>query len=139
METALVIAVVVRQQAWFRSFVDPKTVGPFEPAKASYVRVEPVGSYRARVLMGHGPVQYDLPPTPILWFGHGEQEYPVFQCPSIGPSGAAVYLSMKPRNVGAAQDDVLCLIEISAIHPVPTSFQQRYEEELKQHPTDLSP
>jgi hypothetical protein len=125
--------VIVRQQAWFRPVIDLQNIGPFPIDQIDVVPLDPVGAFRARVLLGRGPVERDLTPEFFLWFEHGAQEYPVFQCPSIGPSGAALKLSNKPRRLVASGDEALVLIEISLIQPVHESFRAQYEADQQPH------
>jgi hypothetical protein len=70
---------------------------------------------RARVLVGRGPVEHELTPEFLLWFEHGELEYPIFQSPSIGPPNAALKLSSRPRKIVATADEVVSMIEISLV------------------------
>ena len=62
--------------------------------------------------------EHDLTPEFLFWFEHGEEDYPVFQSPSIGPSGAALKVTSKPRRVVASADEALGVIEISLVQPV---------------------
>ena len=123
------VGVVVRQQAWFRPLLDLQNVAPFPADKVDTVSLHPIGVFRARVLLGSGPVEREFPSELVLWFDHGEQAYPIFQCPSIGPSGAALMASSKPRRLSVAADEGLALIETSLIQPVPESFREQYESE----------
>ena len=117
-----------RQQAWFRAHVAPDGLPPFSSKHANALSPLPVGSFRARVLIGRGPVEHELTPEVLFWFEHGEQEYPTFQCPSIGPSGAGLKVSSRPRTILATEQDVLCLIEISVVQPVGPEFHRQFEE-----------
>jgi hypothetical protein len=123
------VGLVVRQQGWFRAHVAPESVEPFALEKAKAVSIQPTGSFRVRVLIGRGPVDYELTPEFLLWFEHGEQEYPVFQCPSIGPSGAGLKMSSRPRKIVAGENDVVAMIEISVVQPVASSFPQVFEQQ----------
>jgi hypothetical protein len=111
--------------------LDVQKVAPFPVDKIDVVPLDPVRAFRARVLLGRGPIDRELTPEFLLWFEHGEQEYPVFQCPSIGPSGAALKLSSQPRRLLASADEALALIEISLLQPVQDSFREQYEIEQK--------
>ena len=128
------VGVLVRQQAWFRPVLDLQKVGPFPSDKIDTVPLHPVGVFRARVLLGRGPLEREFTPEFGLWFEHGEQEYPIFQCPSIGPSGAGLKLSSKPRRLAVSADEGLALIETSLIQPVPESFREQYETEHEFQP-----
>jgi hypothetical protein len=124
---------VVRQQGWFRAHLDVEALPRFETDKIDSLSILPTGSFRARVLVGRGPVEHDLGPEFLLWFDHGEREYPVFQSPSIGPSGAGLHLSSRPRKVIASADEALCLIEVSIVQPVDPSFPQALEQQSQTH------
>jgi hypothetical protein len=124
-ETA--VAVIVRQQGWFRASVDVTSVSPLERDKINLVPLNPTGAFRSRVLVGRGPLEHDLGPEFLPSFGHGEEPYPVFQTPSVGPKGAGLYARTATRRITATTDDVICLIEISLVQPVQPSFQEEYE------------
>lgn len=126
------IGLVVRQQGWFRAFVDVETIPLFSSEEANSIIVHPTGTFRVRVLVGRGPVQHDLPSTAILWFGHGQEQYPAFTCPNIGPPGAGLYAKHKPQSVGALADEALCLIEVSIIQPVPKLLAEQFEKETEE-------
>lgn len=128
------VGVLVRQQAWFRPVLDLQKVGPFPADKIDTVPPHPVGVFRVRVLLGRGPLDREFTSEFVLWFEHGEQEYPCFQCPSIGPSGAGLKLSSKPRRLTVSADEGLVLIETSLIQPVPESFREQYEAEQELQP-----
>jgi hypothetical protein len=123
------VGLVVRQQGWFRAQLDVEALPPFEAGKIDSLSIRPTGSFRARVLVGRGPVEHDLAPEFLLWFDHGELEYPVFQSPSVGPSGAGLHMSSRPRKVVASADEALCLIEVSVVQPVDPSFPQAFEQQ----------
>ena len=80
-----------------------------------------------RVLIGRGPVEWELNPEFLLWFEHGELDYPTFQSPSVGPSGAALKLSSKPVRLVVNETDALALIEVSAVIPVPPGFPAEFD------------
>jgi hypothetical protein len=132
------IGLVIRQQAWFRAHVAPDGLPPFSSKNANALSPLPVGSFRARVLIGRGPVEHELTPEVLFWFEHGEQEYPTFQCPSIGPSGAGLKVSSRPRKILATEQDVLCLIEISVVQPVGPEFERQFEESSAGDASDTS-
>ena len=123
------VGVVIRQQAWFRPLLELGEIHSFPVENIDLVPLQPTGAFRARVLLGRGPVEHDLTPEFIFWFDHGEQEYPAFQCPSIGPRGAALKLTSKPRRIVASADEALGLVEISLVQPVDSSFRVQYERE----------
>jgi hypothetical protein len=131
--TSTAFGVVVRQQAWFRPLLDLQDVSPFPVDEIDAVPLHPASAFRARVLLGRGPVERDLAPEFFIWFEHGVQEYPVFESPSIGPKGAALKFSSKPRSLTASVDEALGLIEISLIQPVHESFREQYEAEQQPH------
>lgn len=122
------IGLVIRQQGWFRSHATVEGLSDFSVDKANALPLQPTGSFRARVLVGRGPVEHELTPEFLPWFEHGELEYPVFQCPSIGPPNAALKLSSRPRRIVATADEVLSMIEISLVQPVSPTFPQGLEE-----------
>jgi len=121
------VAVIVPQQGWFRASVDVTSVSALEPDKINLVPLNPTGAFRPRVLVGRGPLEYELGPEFLPSFGHGEEPYPVFQTPSVGPRGAGLYARTAPRRITATSDDAICLIEISLVQPVHPSFQEEYE------------
>jgi len=90
---------VVRHQGWFRAHVDVANLDVFSSEDANSVLVFPTGVFRSRVLVGRGPAEHDLFPAFLPWFDHGEKEYPVFQCPSIGPRGAGLHASSRAYGV----------------------------------------
>jgi hypothetical protein len=123
------VGLVVRHQGWFRAHVDPATLSPFPSDAANSVPVLPTGVFRSRVLIGRGPLQHDLFPAFLPWFDHGEDEYPIFQSPSIGPRGAALRASTKPRTLNIATDEAVSLVEISVVQPVAPTFAADYQAE----------
>ena len=123
------VGVVVRQHGWFRPLLDLESLDAFPVEKIDVVPIQPTGAFRARVLVGRGPVERELTQEFLLWFDHGEEEYPVFQSPSIGPRGAALKLTSKPRRIVISADEALGLIEISLVQPVPASFRDQYQGE----------
>ena len=64
-------------------------------------------SLSERVMVGRDPVEHELMPEFLLWFEHGELEYPIFQCPSMRPPNAALKLSSRPMKIMATADEVL--------------------------------
>lgn len=122
------VGLVIRQQGWFRAHAAPDGLGEFSIEKANALTIQPTGSFRARVIVGRGPVDHELTPEFLLWFEHGELEYPIFQSPSVGPPNAALKLSSRPRKIAATADEVLSLIEISLVHPVSPTFSQGLEQ-----------
>jgi hypothetical protein len=119
----------VRQQAWFRAHLDVEGLPRFDTGKIDSLSILQAGAFRARVLVGRGPVEHGLGSEVFLWFDHGKQEYPVFQSPSIGPPGAGLHMSSRPRTIIAAADEALCLIEVSVVQPVDHSFAQAFEQQ----------
>lgn len=132
-------AVVVRQQAWFRPCLDVEALAPFPVDQIHMVSVRPVNVFRARTLIGRGPIDRELPKEFLLWFENGEEDYPVFQCPSVGPRGAALKVSAKSRRLALAEDEALGLIEISLVREVPRSFRDEYERDVQAHTPDAPP
>lgn len=130
------VAIVVRQQAWFRPHIDVEGVAPFPVDQIDAVQLHPSGVFRARVLIGRGPVDRDLGSEYMLWFDQGESEYPSFQMPGIGTPGGAVMLSGKPRRLMAAPDEALCLVEVSLITPVTESFANSYRKDSPDTPNE---
>lgn len=122
------LGVVIRQQAWFRPHVDVEGLPPFPIEQANAVAVNPPGAYRARVLIGRGPVDHELGPEFRLWFQHGEMEYPIFQIPSIGPSNAALMANNVPMRIVAKEDEALSVVEITLVQPVPPTFKDQYQQ-----------
>lgn len=121
------IGLVIRQQGWFRAHAAADGLGEFSLENANALTIHPTGSFRARVLVGRGPFEHELTPEFLLWFEHGELEYPVFQSPSIGPSNAALKLSSRPRKIVATADEVISMIDISIVLPVSPTFSQALE------------
>lgn len=117
------LAVVIRQQAWFRPSVDLEGLEPFPINKIDAVGVLPVNVFRVRTLIGRGPVDRKRFPELMLWFDEGAISYPVFQCPGVGTNGGAMMLSAKPRALTASANEALTLIEISLTVPVTGSFR----------------
>jgi hypothetical protein len=130
------IGVIVKQQAWFRPLVNVEKLSPFPAASVDSTPLQPTGVYQARVLVGRGPFDRELTPEFLFWFEHGEVDYPTFQCPSIGPSGAGLRMTSRPRRILASEDEALGLIEISLIQPVPQSFRDEYEGGRESDPPD---
>jgi hypothetical protein len=100
------------------------------------VQLNPVGVFRARVLIGRGPVERELPSEFMLWFDHGESEYPSFQIPGVGTPGGAVMLSGKSRRLTADPEEALCLVEVSFIKPVTKSFADSYRQDSSKTSTE---
>jgi len=88
-----------------------------------------MGILRARVLIGCGPLEHELQPEFCPWFGHGEDRYPVLQCPSIGPKGAGLYARTRPSRITASNDEAVCLIEVSLVQPVEPALADEYTKE----------
>jgi hypothetical protein len=132
-------AIVVRQQAWFRPCLDVEALAPFPVEQIHVVSVQPTNIFRARTLIGRGPIDHELPKEFLLWFENGEENYPVFQVPSIGPRGAALKVSAKSRRLALAADEALGLVEISLVRPVPRSFREKYEQDVQAHTPDAPP
>ncbi len=123
------IGLVIRQQAWFRAHVELGDLTPFPSDKADVVPINPAGVYRARVLLGRGPIDHELGPNLRLWFEHGEQKYPTFQTPSLGPPGAALKALNVPARVIATGDEAISLVEITRVQPVPERFKNQYQSD----------
>jgi len=109
------VGLVVRQQAWFRSFVESEALAGFPLAIVNSVALQPINVIRARVLIGRGALNHELPPEFSPWFGHGEEPYPVLQCPSIGPRGAGLFGRTKTSSLTASDQEAVCLIEVSVV------------------------
>ena len=123
------VGLVVRHHAWFLASAEHEGLDPFPLDEVNTVSLSEPGETLGRVLIGRGPLQRDVQPTPRFWFEHGENPYPVFQCPSIGPAGAGVYGDTKPTRLTADDDDVVVLLDVASFHPVSTTFPAEYAEE----------
>lgn len=123
------VALVVRQQAWFRPSVSCESLAPFQTEEANTVCLEPMGVLRARVLIGCGPLEHELQPEFCPWFSHGEDPYPVLECPSIGPKGAGLYARTRRSRITASKDEAVCLIEVSLVQPVEPALADEYTKE----------
>jgi hypothetical protein len=131
-ETSTVL--VVRLQAWFRAMVDSETLEPFAVEKADQIALNPIGALRSRVLLGRGPIEHQLSPQVSLWFDHGEEPYPVLQCPSVGPKGAGLRMSTAPVWISAKEQEAISLLEVSAVQPVDSALPDAYSLEVRDGP-----
>ena len=115
----LPVAVVVRQQAWFHAHVEADRFPPFPCERANSVQLMPIGVIRWRVLLGKGPLEHALTPEVQPWFDHGQDPYPVLQCPSTEPRGGGLHATTKPSTIVATEHEAVCLVEVSIVQPVP--------------------
>lgn len=120
------VGLVVRQQAWFRSFVESEALPAFPLAMVNSVALQPINVIRARVLIGRGALNHELQPEFNLWFGHGEKPYPILECPSIGPRGAGLFRRTTKSSITASDQEVVCLIEVSVVQPVDPELPAKY-------------
>jgi len=125
------VAVVVRQQAWFEAHVEVEGLPPFPGEQANSVSLRPIGVIRPRVLLGKGPLEHDLGLEVHPWFDHGQDAYPVLQCPSTGPRGAGLHATATPSRIVATEQQAVCLVEVSMVQPVREHLPAAYEAELQ--------
>lgn len=117
-ETSTSTAMLVRQQAWFKPFIEIGDLPRFPRERLDRVNTSLSTGYQLLTILGRGPLTYDLPGTANVWFDHGSKDYPTFQCPSIGPEGAGLKASRRTRTIDIDKDSALFLIELQYLAPI---------------------
>jgi hypothetical protein len=122
-------AVVVRHRAWFRPSVDLDGLPPLSTDLVNRLSVQLDGTVRAWVLIGAGPVDCELSPDLSFYFENGPQDYPVFGCPSEGPSSAVTKVDKRTRRVTVAANEALSVVVVSVAVPLALSRWTAYVED----------
>ena len=121
---------VFRQRAWFRPHVALEDLPPFPTDRIDAVQARASNTWEVKALIGKGPVKYELPLTYHVYFEHGEDPYPSFQCPSIGPRGAAALIRSIPTEIDVDENSGLFLVEVALVQAAPSDWAEKYEAEM---------
>jgi hypothetical protein len=125
------VGLSIRQLAWFRAFVETENVRPFPIEEIDQFILWPLNRFQVRTILGKGPINRKVSPSVQIAFSHGQEEYPVFQHPGIGPVGAGMYARRKPaRRIQVNDDEAAFLLEVSSFHIVGKEFREivKYKE-----------
>jgi hypothetical protein len=120
---------VLRQQAWFRPFVEVGDLPLFPTGDITRVRLQDLGKPYLRLIVGKGPVSHALPALFTAYFEHGEKDYPTFECPGIGPPGSALMASPDAKTVEASEEQALLLADVVVVYPVAPEWLDQFEHE----------
>jgi hypothetical protein len=91
----------VIDRRWIEGFVLPKD-GP--------------GRLILNCYLGRGAVEVPLGATAALNFENGEETYPVFGIPSIGPSNAGLFGAKVEKHLALREDEVAFVVNVSVAH-----------------------
>lgn len=118
------VGLSIRQLAWFRAFIETESVNPFPIDEIDQTSLWPLNTFQLRTLLGKGPMNRVLRQSVEISFNHGQEEYPVFQHPGIGPVGAGMYARRKPPiHFQINADEAAFLIEVSSFQIVGKEFR----------------
>lgn len=113
---------LVRHRRWFKPHVSVDELEPFPTDQVDTLTVTRPGTWDAKFIIGRGPAQIPLVDSIHLYFEHGEQEYPVFSIPSVGPSGAALMSRKRVRSIEAGEDEAILLMDAAALAAIPDAY-----------------
>ena len=112
------VALVVRSQAWFTASVVLDTLGPFNTHLFDEFLVPTPNTVNIRSWIGKGPCTHNIGGSASLYFDHGEEVYPTFTWPSVGPKGAGVHSTPVMRTLVANETTAIFCLEAAASIPV---------------------
>ena len=120
---------VFRYQTWFRPYVAIEGLAPFPVAKALPIPLGQPGTRVLRLFLGRGPVSIELPSDCSVFFEQGQEEYPVFTTPSIGPKGASLMLKTGASQLNVDSDSALFLVDVLLFEAAPANWLPYYGTE----------
>jgi hypothetical protein len=120
---------VFRYQTWFRPHVAIEGLDPFPVEKAMPIPLGQPGNWVLRLFLGKGPVSVELPQECSVFFEHGEEEYPVFTTPSIGPKGAGLFLKTGANQLKVDSDSALFLVDVLLFETAQANWLPHYGTE----------
>ena len=111
------VCLVLRSQIWFRASVRLDTLTPFNVKAMNEFAFPNPGSINLRCLIGRGPCDYEIGAAARFHFDHGEEAYPVFSWPSVGPKGAGLHASTFQRKLVLDRETAVFCLEASTSIP----------------------
>jgi len=128
-----------RQQAWFHPYVVPDSLPPFPVDEIGLIGRGRPNTWQVRSLIGKGPAEFELTVECEPYFGHGEEPYPIFVCPSIGPKGAGLSMRTNKRAIKINGSETLFMLEVVLLRAGPQDWVERFEKDMVPSGIDLEP
>lgn len=123
------VLLIARAQAWFEAFVVTDSLPAIKPQWIDEISLKPEPGVFVRAWIGKGPLQHSLGKSVTLYFEHGEQDYPVLQHPSTGPSNAALMAKSSDRLLLADEATAIFGVEVIVVVPAPAEWFDRMSDQ----------
>jgi hypothetical protein len=124
------VCLVVRTQAWFSASVVLDTLVAFNTKALDEFPLPNPNTVNIRSWLGRGPCTHKIGASATLYFDHGEESYPIFTWPSVGPKGAGAYTTPVMRTLVADEHTAIFCVEAAASIPVAPELFDKAPETL---------